>query len=105
MERTCGKKSNPVSAPGRSTLTCARLITKKYNATTTHLDPGLLAYRVVNTVRYQLKKTENEADEKQETDKSETDTTPINFLRKEIIRIHVEIGFDGFSKSLRSSHH
>jgi hypothetical protein len=43
----------------------------------------------VNTVRYQLKKTENknESDKKQETDETETDRSPINFQWKEIIRI------------------
>jgi hypothetical protein len=49
---------------------------KKDDATMAHLNLGLLAYWVVNTVRYQLKKTENE-----------TDTEPVNFQWKEIIRI------------------
>ena len=48
---------------------------------------GLLAYWVVNTVRYQLKMAENELDKKQETDEEQTDTSPINFQWKEIIRI------------------
>jgi len=52
-----------------------------------HLNLGLLAYWVVNTVRYQLKKTENDSDKKQEATKDKTDTTPINFQWKEIIRI------------------
>jgi len=60
---------------------------KKDNATMAHLNLGLMAYWVVNTVRYQLKKTENESDKKQEIAKGETDTTPINFQWKEIIRI------------------
>jgi len=47
----------------------------------------LLAYWVVNTVRYQLKKTESKLDNKQEIAEDETDTTPINFSWKEIIRI------------------
>jgi len=41
-----------------------------------HLNLGLLAYWVVNTVRYQLKKTE-----------METDELPVNYQWKEIIRI------------------
>jgi len=60
---------------------------KKDNATMAHLNLGLLAYWVVNTVRYQLKKTENEPAKKQEIAKNETDTMPINFSWKEIIRI------------------
>jgi hypothetical protein len=64
---------------------------KKDDPTMAHLHLGLLAYWVVNTVRYQLKKTENEndkkQDEKQEMAKEETDTAPINFQWKEIIRI------------------
>jgi hypothetical protein len=60
---------------------------KKDNATMAHLHLGLLAYWVVNTVRYQLKKTEKEAHKKQEDTKDQTDKTPINFQWKEIIRI------------------
>jgi hypothetical protein len=60
---------------------------KKDDATMAHLNLGLLAYWVVNTVRYQLKKTEIEPDKKQETTKEHTDTTPIHFQWKEIIRI------------------
>ena len=68
---------------------------KKDHATMAHLHLGLLAYWVVNTVRYQLKKTENmtesktenKADEKQDTNRNETDSTPIHFQWKEIIRI------------------
>jgi hypothetical protein len=60
---------------------------QKDDATMAHLHLGLLAYWVVNTVRYQLKKTEKETDNKQEMTKDETDTTPINFQWKEIIRI------------------
>ena len=60
---------------------------KKDDATMAHLHLGLLAYWVVNTVRYQLKKTENEPDKKQKILEKETDTTPINFQWKEIIRI------------------
>ena len=60
---------------------------KKDNATMAHLNLGLLAYWVVNTVRYQLKRTENEVDKKQEIAKDEIDTAPINFQWKEIIRI------------------
>ena len=56
---------------------------KKDNATMAHLNLGLLAYWIVNTVRHQLKKTEN----KHEIAKNETDKTPINFSWKEIIRI------------------
>ena len=60
---------------------------KKDAAAMAHLHLGLLAYWVVNTVRYQLKKVENRPDEKQETAKNETDTSPIHFQWKEIIRI------------------
>ena len=60
---------------------------KKDDATMAHLHLGLLAYWVVNTVRYQLKKTENETDKKQKTIEDETETMPINFQWKEIIRI------------------
>jgi len=49
---------------------------KKDDATMAHLNLGLLAYWVVNTVRYQLKKTE-----------METDELPVNYQWKEIIRI------------------
>jgi len=56
---------------------------KKDNATMAHLNLGLLAYWIVNTVRHQLKKTEN----KHEIAKNETDKTLINFSWKEIIRI------------------
>jgi len=52
-----------------------------------HLNLGLLAYWVVNTVRYQLKKTENKPDSKQEIAGNKIDTKPINFQWKEIIRI------------------
>jgi len=60
---------------------------KKDNATMAHLHLGLLAYWVVNTVRYQLKMTENETDKKQKIAENETHTEPINFQWKEIIRI------------------
>jgi hypothetical protein len=61
---------------------------KKDNATMAHLNLGLLAYWVVNTVRYQLKKTqENEPNKRQETSNEQQETTPINFQWKEIIRI------------------
>jgi hypothetical protein len=60
---------------------------RKDPSTMAHLHLGLLAYWVVNTVRYQLKKTEKEPDKKQETDETETDTAPIHFQWKEIIRI------------------
>jgi len=60
---------------------------KKDDATMAHLNLGVLAYWVVNTVRYQLKKTETETDKKQEIAKDGTDTTPINLQWKEIIRI------------------
>ena len=70
---------------------------KRDNATMAHLHLGLLAYWVVNTIRYQLKKTEkepkkqpnNQSDNQQENVKNETqdDTMPINFQWKEIIRI------------------
>ena len=71
-----------------------------------YLHLGLLVYWVVNTVRYQLKKTEGESDNKQESTKNKTDTTPIHFQWGKIIRIeHAKIGFDSFAKSLRSNHH
>jgi len=60
---------------------------KKDDATMAHLNLGLLAYWVVNTVRYQLKKTEKTSDKKQEITENETDTELINFQWKEIIRI------------------
>jgi len=62
---------------------------KRDNATMAHLHLGLLAYRVVNTVRYQLKNTGSHADKTPETAETETktDTMPINFSWKEIIRI------------------
>ena len=75
---------------------------KKDNSTMAHLNLGLLAYWVVNTVRYQLKKTENKADNKSETAEkpesqttasasetvqSESDSAPIHFRWREIIRI------------------
>jgi hypothetical protein len=64
---------------------------KKDNATMAHLHLGLLAYWVVNTIRYQLKKTENKTEtqscEKQKNNIDKTNTAPINFQWKEIIRI------------------
>ena len=61
---------------------------KKDDATMAHLNLGLLAYWVVNTVRYQLKKAEKESDKKQKTDEDQTDAPPpINFQWREIIRI------------------
>jgi hypothetical protein len=60
---------------------------KKDDTTMAHLHLGLLAYWVVNTVRYQLKKTEKEVDNKQKDANFQTDTTPINFQWREIIRI------------------
>jgi hypothetical protein len=60
---------------------------KKDDATMAHLNLGLLAYWVVNTVRYQLKKTEKEGGKVQEDAKCQLDTTPINFQWREIIRI------------------
>ena len=64
---------------------------KRDNATMAHLHLGLLAYWVVNTIRYQLKQTGNHDNNKPETFKTETETQtetmPINFQWKEIIRI------------------
>ena len=61
---------------------------KKDDATMAHLNLGLPAYWVVNTVRYQLKRTENEIDKKQKTDENQTGAPPpINFQWREIIRI------------------
>jgi transposase len=39
---------------------------KKDSSTMAHLHLGLLAYWVVNTVRYQLKKTENKTDKQED---------------------------------------
>ncbi|MDR0438044.1 MAG: IS1634 family transposase [Bacteroidales bacterium] len=60
---------------------------KKDDPSMAHLHLGLLAYWVVNTVRYQLKKTENKPDKKLELAKNETETAPINSQWKEIVRI------------------
>ena len=60
---------------------------KKDDATMAHLNLGLLAYWIVNTVRYQLKKTGNNPYEKHGIADKEMDTSPINFQWKEIIRI------------------
>jgi hypothetical protein len=60
---------------------------KKDDATMAHLNLGLLAYWVINTVRYQLKKVEKEVDEKQIEANYQADTMPINFQWREIIRI------------------
>jgi hypothetical protein len=60
---------------------------RKDPSTMAHLHLGLLAYWVVNTVRYQLKKTDPGQDKKQEASQNETDTAPIHFQWKEIIRI------------------
>ena len=51
------------------------------------LNPELPAYSAVNMVRYRMKKTEIETDKKQIMTKEKTDTTSINFHRKEIICI------------------
>ena len=59
----------------------------KDKETMAHLHLGLLAYWVVNTVRYQLKKTEKVADTNQQNTITETDAAPIHFQWKEIIRI------------------
>lgn len=60
---------------------------KKDDATMAHLNLGLLAYWIVNTVRYQLKKTGNNPYEKHGIADKEMDTSPINFQWNEIIRI------------------
>ncbi|MCL2650547.1 MAG: IS1634 family transposase [Candidatus Azobacteroides sp.] len=60
---------------------------KTDDATMAHLHLGLLAYWIVNTVRYQLKKTEKEDDKKQKTAEQQPETPPINFQWSEIIRI------------------
>jgi RNA polymerase sigma-70 factor (ECF subfamily) len=52
---------------------------KRDDATMAHLHPGLLAYRVVNTVRYQLKRKLNEADAQPESADIKIDITPVNF--------------------------
>jgi hypothetical protein len=60
---------------------------RKDDATMAHLHLGLLAYWVVNTVRYQLKKTAKEPDKKPDIATKEANTAPLNFQWKEIIRI------------------
>ncbi|MDR0573377.1 MAG: IS1634 family transposase [Tannerella sp.] len=60
---------------------------KKDEATMAHLHLSLLAYWVVNTVRYQLKRKINEVDTQLENADSKIDITPVNFQWKEIIRI------------------
>ena len=68
---------------------------KKDNATMAHLHLGLLAYWVVNTVRYQLKKTENKDDSQANTaietntevSENSTEPKPIHFQWREIVRI------------------
>ena len=72
---------------------------KKDESTMAHLHPGLLAYRVVNTVRHQLKgaqakeitetKAAAEKAEEQEAQKQDSQDTPINYNSqwREIIRL------------------
>jgi hypothetical protein len=60
---------------------------KKDDSTMAHLHLGLLAYWVVNTVRYQLKGKINEADIQKESAGNKIDIIPVNFQWKEIIRI------------------
>jgi len=60
---------------------------RKDPSTMAHLHLGLLAYWVVNTVRFQLKKIENLPDKKQKITTNEIVTDPLNFQWKEIIRI------------------
>jgi hypothetical protein len=60
---------------------------RKDDPTMAHLHLGLLAYRVVNTVRFQLKRKVNESDSQPEIPENRTDILPVNFQWKEIIRI------------------
>jgi len=69
---------------------------KKDDATIAHLNLGLLAYWVVNTIRFQLKRSENASPTAEtknvgnpQTDSSDSPTkqTSINFCWKEIVRI------------------
>jgi len=56
-----------------------------------HLNLGLLAYWVVNTIRFQLKRTANTAvpatNEKTNNANNQEIKSPINFCWKEIVRI------------------
>ena len=60
---------------------------KKDDSTMAHLHLGLLAYWVVNTVRFQLKRKQDEPDRQSEDIENKTDKTSIHFQWKEIIRI------------------
>jgi hypothetical protein len=60
---------------------------RKDASTMAHLHLGLLAYWVVNTVRYQLKRKENETAPQSQNTENNTDTPPVHFRWKEIIRI------------------
>jgi hypothetical protein len=79
----------------KSDLDLRPIYHRRDSSTMAHLHLGLLAYWVVNTIRYQLKKTnkesdkeqDNKTDTEQETSNSETGTAPIHFQWKEIIRI------------------
>jgi hypothetical protein len=60
---------------------------KKDESTMAHLNLGLLAYWVVNTVRFQLKRGETKEKHNTQQQDNHKDTTIINFQWKEIIRI------------------
>jgi hypothetical protein len=60
---------------------------KKDASTMAHLHLGLLAYWVVNTIRYQLKRKENGTPSQSEIAESNTNIPPVHFRWKEIMRI------------------
>jgi hypothetical protein len=60
---------------------------KKDESTMAHLNLGLLAYWVVNTVRFQLKRGETKDDKTTQQRENQEIPTTINFQWKEIIRI------------------
>jgi hypothetical protein len=71
----------------KSDLDLRPIYHKKDASTMAHLHLGLLAYWVVNTVRYQLKRKENETASQSQNTENNTDTPPVHFRWKEIIRI------------------
>jgi hypothetical protein len=60
---------------------------KKDESTMAHLNLGLLAYWVVNTVRFQLKRGETKNNTATQQQENQITSTTINFQWKEIIRI------------------
>jgi transposase len=71
----------------KSDLDLRPIYHKKDASTMAHLHLGLLACWVVNTVRYQLKKKENETSSQSQSTENNTDISPFNFRWKEILRI------------------